>query len=239
MAENKKGKLVSFQPVFVNGQHRSWVSQKYNETYYVFTLAFDNGDSGESNAKTQNGSYKIGTEYTYTKEVTVYQDRQIVKIKGLKDANSSFSGGGSGKSGGYKMSDEDKKKFLNKVALRCVNSSMIKINEEYNPIYTKLRNWLYTRVFTLGDTHQMASDTLEIAVDYYKNAAATSIISDNIIALANSLVKTINNISWTDPNQQAPSTNSQSYSPPAQQTPPPSQNPAAPPEDPGPEWPMM
>jgi len=188
MAENKKGKLVSFQPVFYNGQHKSWVSQKYNETYYLFTLTFDNGDIGEANAKTQNGSYKIGSEYNYTKEISVYQDRQVVKIKGLKDANSSFSGGS--KTGGYKMSDEDKKRFLNKVALRCVNASMIKINEEYNPIYTKFRNWLYMRVFTLADTHQMASDILELSTDYYKNSAAASITSDNIISLANSLVKT-------------------------------------------------
>jgi hypothetical protein len=210
MAENRKGKLVSATPVFVNGQHKTWHDDKNNATNYEFTLVWDNGDVGTGNARSSQGSYKIGNEYSYMKNVRVWKDQQYTSFYSLKDLDyDKNKAGGSG--GGFRkgMSDEDKKRILNKVSLESTNNIMVKIDEDYNAVFLKLRNWLYLKVFSHGENFYHMQDIVKLAAQYYREAAIKSCSSDQIIVLSEALIKTVNNISWTDPNTQTPEGSSQ------------------------------
>lgn len=220
MSEKRKGRMLSATP---NG--RNWTDARGNVNY-EFMLSFDNGDSGKANARSATGSYKIGEEYNYERELKTYNNEQYWQFKGVQNASyvpNAPKGG--------QRSPEDQKQIINQVALICANNIMTKVDAEYNDLYLHLKNWLYMKIFSLSENPISTQGVIKIACEYYREAAIKTVTLTQLTDLADKLMNTVKNTTWTDPNMISPQTSTpQSYlgahqSPPVTQSPPPGYNP--------------
>jgi hypothetical protein len=82
-----QAKLVKFEKKLnQQGQHDTYTGQ--HGTLYKFYVTFDNGTTGEANAKSEVPTWKLNEEYIF--EVAV--NGSFTNIKGMKSANQSYGG---------------------------------------------------------------------------------------------------------------------------------------------------
>lgn len=208
MAESK---LLSFEPVLdQHGEHRSWTSQKYNKTYYVFNVKFENGDYGNANSTSQYPKWKTGNVYTYTLEIKQGQYGEQRNIKGMKDI--SFDN----KGGGRKRSPENEKVIINQVAFISYNLSMNVLKDEDdqgreiavdgNKVYLEFRSWMYDKIFNLNEDPITTQGVLKIACNN-KAMKGEKVFVKDILTLANGILKAVKNTEWKNPMSQPQQSN--------------------------------
>ncbi len=194
--EERKGKLLKAEKLIINGVHYSKESE-YG-LFYSFTLTFDNGDVGAGRSKSEQGSFRIGDEYTYNMNVFNNNGYENKSFSSLKNLSKPFTGGGR-----KKESAETMKQIMNQVALITTNMVMKKIDKEYLEVYKELRKWLYTQVFDNGEDSRTVSGIIKIAGTYFEMIDSTSVKLESIVKFADSLIKVTKDISWESQSQKS------------------------------------
>ena len=134
MAETKKGVVTGTTP---NG---TWDSQ-YG-TMYKFEIAFNNGDVGEYNSKSQDqNKFFVGQEVEYTISSREYNGNTYYTIKPA----TTFQGGG----GGFKAkADPDKDKRIAKLAVLKSATELVVadkiLREDIFNMADKMMEWVYS-----------------------------------------------------------------------------------------------
>jgi hypothetical protein len=102
-----QSKITAFEKVFNGqGEHKTWVSDKFPGTNYEFKVTFENGDVGTGSSKSAEGGWKIGTEYTYEKSSREYNGNTYHSFKNIKSLDSG-KGNWNGRGGSSKSHWED------------------------------------------------------------------------------------------------------------------------------------
>ena len=222
MTEQRKGKLLAADPsIMKDGTHYSKVNsftdkdgQTHENLYYYFDLTWDNGDKGSAKAKTTQGSFKIGDEYSYEKgSFTTKTGTIIYFFNKLNNLSYSQSHGG----GRTQVSPDQQKQIMNQVAFIAANSCRDTVSGEYLDIYNAFRSWLYTKVIDEKEDSKSASGVLKITAGFYEKEPKGTTL-DKVLKLADYYLDKTKETSWKEASQ----TNTQSYSPnqgiPQQQT---------------------
>ena len=191
----KTSKLVSANPVMYNGVHRSWVSDKYNKTYYVFEVAFENGDKGQSNSVSQQSKYAIGKEYNYNIETKQGRNGSWNIVSGMKLVEQqSYQRGGGG--GSYKMSPEKQLSIIVQVAMISANTALSAYNTDKDFLFSTFLYWMLDK--QESKKHDMISVqgiSKIVAAEMEKSSKALDLTG--IIELLNKKLNQAEYKSWT------------------------------------------
>lgn len=89
----RQGVLKEAKPNIVNGVHKNFTGT--HGTFYKFNLLFEDGIKGYANSKTREGTYSVGSSYTYDLNQDAKGNMFIKNLKKV-DASGAPAGGNNG-----------------------------------------------------------------------------------------------------------------------------------------------
>jgi hypothetical protein len=175
MAQEKRtGKLIDFKEKLKNGVQDTW-ERKDSKTgltqkFFIFNVAFDNGDIGEAMATKGIPNWTIGETYNYVLESREYNGKTFYSVRGM--SRTSFKKGAAYTA----KTAEEWRSHAMQVAIRCTallyqNNKTLSLKKEHaNAITTKNYDWI---IKTVGDDDTLywrAFSVLESAILFYTSS---------------------------------------------------------------------